>query len=121
MDPDEYIVKFGKEKFIEFINNEKKSFIIYKVQFYRDEIENNDLAYERHFKEITEDLSFVRSSILKNKIVNDVADIFNIDANTIMSNVHQQPEFISYEEDYIGNTNDNSNLNSQNLNIVLHI
>ncbi|WP_145423121.1 DNA primase [Staphylococcus hominis] len=118
MDPDEYIVKFGKEKFIEFINNEKKSFIIYKVQFYRDEIENNDLAYERHFKEITEDLSFVRSSILKNKIVNDVADIFNIDANTIMSNVHQQPEFISYEEDYIGNTNDNSNLNSQNLNIV---
>lgn len=53
--------------------------------------------------------------------MNDVADIFNIDANTIMSNVHQQPEFISYEEDYIGNTNDNSNLNSQNLNIVLHI
>lgn len=50
--------------------------------------------------------------------MNDVADIFNIDANTIMSNVHQQPEFISYEEDYIGNTNDNSNLNSQNLNIV---
>ncbi|PTK36359.1 DNA primase [Staphylococcus hominis] len=118
MDPDEYIVKFGKEKFIEFLNNEKKSFIIYKVQFYRDEIENNDLAYERHFKEITEDISFVRSSILKNKIVNDVADIFNIDANTIMSNVHQQPEFISYEEDYIGNTNDNSNSNSQNLNIV---
>ena len=53
--------------------------------------------------------------------MNDVADIFNIDANTIMSNVHQQPEFISYEEDYIGNTNDNSNLNSQNLNIVLHL
>ncbi|MGW9988078.1 DNA primase [Staphylococcus hominis] len=118
MDPDEYIVKFGKEKFIEFLNNEKKSFIIYKVQFYREEIENNDLAYERHFKEITEDISFVRSSILKNKIVNDVADIFNIDANTIMSNVHQQPEFISYEEDYIGNTNDNSNSNTQNLNIV---
>ncbi|MGW9856097.1 DNA primase [Staphylococcus hominis] len=118
MDPDEYIVKFGKEKFIEFINNEKKSFIIYKVQSYRDEIENNDLAYERHFKEITEDISFVKSSILKNKIANDVADIFKVDVNTIMSNIHQQPEFISYEEDYIGNITDDSTSNSQNLNIV---
>ena len=31
MDPDEYITKYGNEKFLEYVNNEKKSFIIYKV------------------------------------------------------------------------------------------
>ncbi|PTH45352.1 DNA primase [Staphylococcus agnetis] len=31
MDPDEYIEKYGKEKFLEFVNTEKKSFVIFKL------------------------------------------------------------------------------------------
>ncbi|OUJ21283.1 topoisomerase, partial [Corynebacterium kefirresidentii] len=42
MDPDEYITKYGNEKFLEYVNNEKKSFIIYKVNKHKDEIANND-------------------------------------------------------------------------------
>ncbi|NCA42080.1 toprim domain-containing protein, partial [Streptococcus equi] len=52
MDPDEYITKYGNEKFLEYVNNEKKSFIIYKVNKHKDEIANNDLAYERYLKEV---------------------------------------------------------------------
>lgn len=48
--PDEYITKYGNEKFLEYVNNEKKSFIIYKVNKHKDEIANNDLAYERYLK-----------------------------------------------------------------------
>ena len=52
MDPDEYITKYGNEKFLEYVNNEKKSFIIYKVNKHKDEIANNDLAYERYLKKL---------------------------------------------------------------------
>lgn len=34
---------------------------------HQEEIENNDLAYERYLKEITNDISLMKSSILRKK------------------------------------------------------
>lgn len=97
MDPDEYISKYGNEKFLEYVNNEKKSFIIYKVNKHRDEIANNDLAYERYLKEVTQDIALMNSQILQNKIIKDVAHIFNVDSNTLNSNVLNQQQYIPNE------------------------
>ncbi|MCH4404348.1 DNA primase [Staphylococcus haemolyticus] len=97
MDPDEYITKYGNEKFLEYVNNEKKSFIIYKVNKHKDEIANNDLAYERYLKEVTQDIALMNSQILQNKIIKDVAHIFNVDSNTLNSNVLNQQQYIPSE------------------------
>ena len=97
MDPDEYITKYGNEKFLEYVNNEKKSFIIYKVNKHKDEIANNDLAYERYLKEVTQDIALMNSQILQNKIIKDVAHLFNVDSNTLNSNVLNQQQYIPSE------------------------
>lgn len=97
MDPDEYITKYGNEKFLEYVNNEKKSFIIYKVNKHKDEIANNDLAYERYLKEVTQDIALMNSKILQNKIIKDVAHLFNVDSNTLNSNVLNQQQYIPSE------------------------
>lgn len=97
MDPDEYITKYGNEKFREYVNNEKKSFIIYKVNKHKDEIANNDLAYERYLKEVTQDIALMNSQILQNKIIKDVAHLFNVDSNTLNSNVLNQQQYIPSE------------------------
>lgn len=97
MDPDEYITKYGNEKFLEYVNNEKKSFIIYKVNKHKDEIANNDLAYERYLKEVTQDIALMNSQILRNKIIKDVAHLFNVDSNTLNSNVLNQQQYIPSE------------------------
>lgn len=97
MDPDEYITKYGNEKFLEYVNNEKKSFIIYKVNRHKDEIANNDLAYERYLKEVTQDIALMNSQILQNKIIKDVAHLFNVDSNTLNSNVLNQQQYIPSE------------------------
>lgn len=97
MDPDEYITKYGNEKFLEYVNNEKKSFIIYKVNKHKDEIANNDLAYERYLQEVTQDIALMNSQILQNKIIKDVAHLFNVDSNTLNSNVLNQQQYIPSE------------------------
>lgn len=83
MDPDEYIGKYGNEAFLNFVAKDKKAFVLFKVESHQDEINNNDLAYERHFREATHDIAQVQSTILRNKLIQDVANIFNISPEMI--------------------------------------
>ncbi|RYL11718.1 DNA primase [Staphylococcus sp. RIT622] len=83
MDPDEYIGKYGNEAFLNFVAKDKKAFVLFKVESHQDEFNNNDLAYERHFREATHDIAQVQSTILRNKLIQDVANIFNMSPEMI--------------------------------------
>lgn len=83
MDPDEYIGKYGNEAFLNFVAKDKKALVLFKVESHQDEINNNDLAYERHFREATHDIAQVQSTILRNKLIQDVANIFNMSPEMI--------------------------------------
>lgn len=121
MDPDEYITKYGNEKFLEYVNNEKKSFIIYKVNKHKDEIANNDLAYERYLKEVTQDIALMNSQILQNKIIKDVAHIFNVDSNTINSNVLNQQQYIPSEPHFNDYQSYDSEIQNNTNNLFSHL
>lgn len=121
MDPDEYISKYGNEKFLEYVNNEKKSFIIYKVNKHRDEIANNDLAYERYLKEVTQDIALMNSRILQNKIIKDVAHIFNVDSNTLNSNVLNQQQYIPNEPHFNDYHSYDSEIQNNTNNLFSHL
>lgn len=121
MDPDEYITKYGNEKFLEYVNNEKKSFIIYKVNKHKDEIANNDLAYERYLKEVTQDIALMNSQILQNKIIKDVAHIFNVDSNTLNSNVLNQQQYIPSEPHFNDYQSYDSEIQNNTNNLFSHL
>ncbi|MCI2933957.1 DNA primase [Staphylococcus haemolyticus] len=121
MDPDEYITKYGNEKFLEYVNNEKKSFIIYKVNKYKDEIANNDLAYERYLKEVTQDIALMNSQILQNKIIKDVAHIFNVDSNTLNNNVLNQQQYIPSEPHFNDYQSYDSEIQNNTNNLFSHL
>jgi len=87
MDPDEYIGKYGNEAFLNFVAKDKKAFVLFKVESHQDEINNNDLAYERHIREATHDIAQVQSTILRNKLIQDVANIFNMSPEMIYHEV----------------------------------
>ncbi|MCC3754652.1 DNA primase [Staphylococcus capitis] len=87
MDPDEYIGKYGNEAFLNFVAKDKKAFVLFKVESHQDEINNNDLAYERHFREATHDIAQVQSTILRNKLIQDVANLFNMSPEMIYHEV----------------------------------
>ncbi len=54
MDPDDYIRKYDNEQFIKFVQQDKQSFVLFKVKMYQNEINHNDLAYENILKKLCE-------------------------------------------------------------------
>lgn len=96
MDPDEYLVKHGEDAFNHFVTHEKKTFINFKIHLHQDEIQNNDLAYEKYLKEITQDISYMNSSILRKKVLQEVADLFKVSFDSLSQSVghysHKAPE-----------------------------
>ncbi|SUM33261.1 DNA primase [Staphylococcus gallinarum] len=91
MDPDEYIGKHGAEAFNYYVEHEKKAFVLYKVNLHQAEINNNDLAYERYLKEVTMDISYVKSVIQRKKILQEVSELFKVSMDSLINEVgHQQ-------------------------------
>ncbi|HCG2349171.1 TPA: DNA primase [Staphylococcus aureus] len=103
MDPDEYIGKYGNDAFTAFVKNDKKSFAHYKVSILKDEIAHNDLSYERYLKELSHDISFMKSSILQQKAINDVAPFFNVSPEQLANEIQfNQAPANYYPEDECG-------------------
>ncbi|HDB2300755.1 TPA: DNA primase [Staphylococcus aureus] len=104
MDPDEYIGKYGNDAFTAFVKNDKKSFAHYKVSILKDEIAHNDLSYERYLKELSHDISLMKSSILQQKALNDVAPFFNVSPEQLANEIqfNQAPANYYPEDDYGG-------------------
>nr|HEK6358877.1 DNA primase [Staphylococcus aureus] len=104
MDPDEYIGKYGNNAFTAFVKNDKKSFAHYKVSILKDEIAHNDLSYERYLKELSHDISFMKSSILQQKAINDVAPFFNVSPEQLANEIqfNQAPANYYPEDEYGG-------------------
>ncbi|MBU6130786.1 DNA primase [Staphylococcus aureus] len=104
MDPDEYIGKYGNDAFTAFAKNDKKSFAHYKVSILKDEIAHNDLSYERYLKELSHDISLMKSSILQQKALNDVAPFFNVSPEQLANEIqfNQAPANYYPEDEYGG-------------------
>ncbi|HHE5933052.1 TPA: DNA primase [Staphylococcus aureus] len=104
MDPDEYIGKYGNDAFTAFVKNDKKSFAHYKVSILKDEIAHNDLSYERYLKELSHDISLMKSSILQQKALNDVAPFFNVSPEQLVNEIqfNQAPANYYPEDEYGG-------------------
>ncbi|HDJ4347106.1 TPA: DNA primase [Staphylococcus aureus] len=104
MDPDEYIGKYGNDAFTAFVKNDKKSFVHYKVSILKDEIAHNDLSYERYLKELSHDISLMKSSILQQKALNDVAPFFNVSPEQLANEIqfNQAPANYYPEDEYGG-------------------
>ncbi|MCE5006299.1 DNA primase [Staphylococcus equorum] len=93
MDPDEYIGKHGANAFNYYVEHEKRSYILYKVHIHQDEIDNNDLSYERYLKEITNDISLMKSSILRKKILQEVSELFKVSLDSLNNEVGHQQDY----------------------------
>ncbi len=113
MDPDEYIGKHGADAFNYYVEHEKKAFILYKVHMHQEEIENNDLAYEKYLKEITHDISLMQSSILRKKILQDVSELFKVSMDSLNIEIGQRQDYYQPQSYQTPSVPQFTNLNKQ--------
>ena len=83
LDPDEFLSKYGKEKFDEFLEN-PKSLLDYKIDYYRSITNfNNSEEISIYIKNVLSELNLVEDKIVKEIILKKLSDETNISFSTI--------------------------------------
>ena len=83
LDPDEFLSKYGKEKFDEYLEN-PKSLLDYKIDYYRSITNfNNSEEISNYIKNVLSELNLVEVKIVKEIILKKLSDETNISFSTI--------------------------------------
>ncbi len=98
MDPDDYISEYGNEAFKSFVDGQKQSYVAFKAQQLYYANENNDLKHEQHLEELIQDLNLVRSDFLRKKVLQQVADLYKVDVNSLKNQL--SPNIVQNHVEY---------------------
>ena len=98
MDPDDYITEYGNEAFKSFVDSQKQSFVGFKAQQLYYANENNDLKNEQHLEELINDINLIRSDFLRKKVLQQVADLYKVDVNSLKNQL--SPNIVQNTIDY---------------------
>ena len=83
LDPDEFLSKYGKEKFDEYLEN-PKSVLDYKIDYYKSITNfNNSEEISIYIKNVLSELNLVEDKIVKEIILKKLSDETNISFSTI--------------------------------------
>lgn len=92
LDPDEYIKKYGVEKFNEHINN-AQSLLDYKIDYYKKNTNfSNSDEVSKYIKSVVEELNGVNDKIVKELTIKKLSDETNISINTIKGMIRGKEE-----------------------------
>lgn len=98
LDPDEYINKYGLNKFNEYIDN-AKTYINFKIDYYKKytNFENSD-EVSLYIKNILEELKLEKDDIVKEIILKNLSDETNISYNTLNGMLKENKDTIRTEK-----------------------
>lgn len=114
LDPDEYITKYGKEKFVSFINNNMKSAYLVLYDYAYKKVYFNDLASVETFKqEMFRMITASKSEVITNYFINQLTSDLKLDRETLIKELSAN----SYQTNYV--TNNYYDNNESNLEIKI--
>lgn len=98
LDPDEYINKYGVDKFNEYIDN-AKSYINFKIDYYKKytNFENSD-EVSLYIKNIIEELKLENDEIVRELILKNLSDETNISYNTLSGMMKENKDIVRTEK-----------------------
>ena len=92
LDPDEYLKKYGKEKYIEYIEN-AKSLLDYKIDYYKSNTNfSNTIEVSKYIKDVLLELSQIDDKIVKELTIKKLSDETNISITSLKGMVKSKKE-----------------------------
>lgn len=86
LDPDDYIQKFGKQQFFEFLTHGRDTYIGFLMQYYkRDKNLSNESEQITYIEEVLRELTQVDSLIEREIYLNQLAEEFKVSLDTLKS------------------------------------
>lgn len=101
-DPDEFIRKMGKDKFLNYISSNKINYLSFYMQHHFTEIKNNDLAYEKHLNIVIQDAKLMNSEVLQKKVLHEASDLFKVDFDSLKYQVQQHTKKRAFNASNVG-------------------
>lgn len=101
-DPDEMIRELGKNQFLEYFQTHKINYLSFYMQYYQNEIKNNDLAYEKHLNNIIQDAKLMNSDVLQKKVLHEASDLFKVDFDSLKYQVQKNQKKRPFNQTNVG-------------------
>jgi len=101
-DPDEMIRDLGKNQFLEYFQTHKINYLSFYMQYYQNEIKNNDLAYEKHLNNIIQDAKLMNSEVLQKKVLHEASDLFKVDFDSLKYQVQKNQKKRPFNQINVG-------------------
>lgn len=96
MDPDEYIEKFGAEKFEQFILEQQQHYLHFKAEVLRHDAKENDMKFTQHLDLLLSDLKYVRDDFTTERLVNSISSIFGVDKQSLSGKIPEPVKKVEY-------------------------
>lgn len=84
-DPDEFIVKNGREKFEKLVHEQKRHFIYVQADQLLDESMNNDLSYTQNLNRLLDYLKYVTDMTLKERLIAHISELYKVSREHILN------------------------------------
>lgn len=96
MDPDEYIEKFGAEKFEQFILEQQQHYLHFKAEVLRHDAKENDMKFTQHLDLLMSDLKYVKDDFTMERLVNSISSIFGVDKQSLSGKIPAPVKKVEY-------------------------
>ena len=83
MDPDEYIEKYGRESFENYIKENRDHFILYDAKEKLKDSKDNDLMFTENLNRSIQLLKYVQNEVEESRILRGLSDLYEIEADLI--------------------------------------
>jgi len=102
-DPDSYVIKYGADQLKEFIEDNRKDIVSFRIEMVKEQVEKDPLQKARHVKELVSQISLISDEETRGYLITDIAKKLEVNLEDLHRNIKKQlPKTEKTEKGFFG-------------------